>query len=207
MGLDLYCLQQNTSDQSKNKLHSTYSYIHVVRYILTQMTLEYLKTIKFREPFEPEWSLKDYFTKSPHDIFQEEDVEYEEQEEDFEEHKNKLIDFLSESLIASSITYETNGILFPIKYSVWSEPPKFDLNYYMNEFGILGLKHFVNHSGSEGYLSYGECIDIMNLFSRIFVFKEKFISKEEYKGENIFFQDLIELFKTSVELKTCVVFG
>jgi hypothetical protein len=169
------------------------------------MTIEYLMNIKFRDRFEPESSLKDYYLKCPHDQSQEEEIEYDEQERDFECWKKSLIDFLSRSLNEKMTTFGTRGISFPINYSVWSQKKDFDLDYYMNEFGILGLKHFVNHSDCEGYFSHGECIDIMNLFSRIFVFKDKFINNGD--DENVFFEDLIDLFKTCVDHKTYLVFG
>jgi hypothetical protein len=168
------------------------------------MTIEYLKHIKFRDQFKPESSMKDYFSQSPHDRSQEEEIDYEQQEEDFERRKKNVIDFLSRTLNDKIPSLGLSGISFPINYSVWNEKKNFYLEYYMNEFGILGLKHFVNHSDCEGYLSYGECIDIMNLFSRIFIFKDKFMNEED---ENVFFEDLVDLFKTSVENKSYVVFG
>ena len=188
MGLDLICYVYHSE---KKSLHCTYSYIHVIRYILTQMTIEYLKNIKFRDQFQPESSLRTYFTKSPHDRTQDEEIEHDEQEGDFECRKKRLIDFLSQTLNNKTHTLSSQGITLPINYSLWSQKNgsqnDFDLDYYLNEFGILGLKHFVNHSDCEGYLSYGECIDIMNLFSRIFVFKDKYISKEELKCEDILY--------------------
>ena len=193
MGLDLYCY----SDSKRTELHCNYTYIHVVRNILTQMTIEYLKSIKFREHFEPDVDLKNYFIQSPHEHSQKKDIEYDEQEEDFENRKNKLIGFLESSL--------SNRVI-PINYSVWLNKKPFDINCYMNEFGIIGLLHFVDHSDSDGYLSFGECVNIMNLFSRIFVFKDKFISKDN-QCQDIFFDELVHLFKTSVDNKTYIVFG
>jgi hypothetical protein len=168
------------------------------------MTIEYLNHIKFRDQFKPESSMKDYFSQSPLDKLQQEDVEYEEQEEDFVDRKKNVIDFLSRTLNDKTTSFGSSGISFPINYSVWNEKKDFDLVYYMNEFGILGLKHFVNHSDCEGYFSYGECIDIMNLFSRISLCKDKCISE---KDENVFFEELVDLFKTSVDHKTYIVFG
>jgi len=203
MGLDLQCPLEISNDGCNQRtLHVTYSYIHVVRYILTEMTIKYLRNIKFRESFEPGISLKEYFVKSPHDRSQQEEIGYEEQEEDFDTHRNKLIDFLSESLNIKKVSYGLNGVLFPINYDMWIEKQNFDLNYYMNEFGILGLKHFVNHSDCEGYFSYGECIDIMNLFSRVF---DKEFLTDEY--DCIFFEDLIELLKTTIAQKSYILFG
>lgn len=203
MGLDLQCPLEISGDEcDKKTVHLTYSYIHVVRYILTEMTIDYLRNIKFREPFEPHLPLKEYFIKSPHDRSQQEEIEYEEQEEDFNRHRNELINFLSESLNLKKVSYGLNGILFPINYDMWNGKQNFDLNYYMNEFGILGLKHFVNHSDCEGYFSYGECIDIMNLLSR--VFDKKFVTDETDYGT---FEDLIELLKTTIEQKSYILFG
>lgn len=200
MGLDFYC----GTDKSK-ELHCTYSYIQVIRYILTKMTIEYLKSISFRTPFQPNPSLAKYFSPCPHDVSQDEEIEYEEQEADFEERKNKLIVFLDKTLNEKQTSISFKGLILPIEYSLWYGKKDFDLNYYLNEFGILGLKHFIVHSDCEGYLSLGECMDLMNLFSRITLFKTP--TKEEENMDDEFFDELVELIGTCVDKKTFLVFG
>ena len=191
MGLDLHCKDKT--------LHCGYSYVHFVRKYLTQMTIEYLQTITFRDKFQPEESLKDYYIPSPHDDSQDKEIDHEEQEGDFNSRKKKLINFLEQTLIP-------NTILSQINYTIWSINSS-DVDYYMKEFGIIGLKHFVNHSDCEGYLTLGESMDIISLISRIYKFKDKYISSDELRGDNIFFDDLIDLLKTSVDNKTYIVFG
>jgi len=191
MGLDLHC--------DILSLHCGYSYIHMVRKILIRMTIDYLKNISFRNKFEPVSSMKDYFIPSPHDDSQDKEIDYSEQEEDFERHRNRLIETFQKSLNGSQ--------LICIDYSIWKNYTTLDLGYYMNEFGIIGLEHFVNHSDCEGYLSVGQSIDIMNLFSRIFHYRDKYVSNDDLKGDDVFFDELVEMVKTSIDKKKFIIFG
>ena len=152
----------------------SYSFIHKARKIITQMTIEYIKNLSFRIKSHPDSSLKEYFIPGPHDISQDEDIEYEEQEDDFHSRQSKVVVFLENTL---SLSDEINPYIFRttgINYFAWNQQQIVN-STLLTEFGILGIQHFVNHSDTQGFFSVGQSTDIMDLFSRIFVYKDKYI--------------------------------
>lgn len=198
MGLDIKCGDKST--------RCGYSFVQTIRIDMTLATISYLESINFTEAFEPQDIIKNYFIPSPHDENKGK-IEHEEQMNDFEDKKKKMIEFLIESL-------KSKNILNILNYKIWENPnpiykSKIDLENDLNFFGISGLQQFICHSDTEGYFSVGQSVDIMNLFSRINKFLEEALEKEDEhikEIKSVTFNELIEIFRTSVDDKKYVLF-
>jgi hypothetical protein len=193
MGLDIVCNEKD--------LHCRYSYIQEIRKNLTIATIKYMESLKFDTQFVPQDIIKNYFIPSPHDI-NDGEIEYDEQINDFESHKTNMIQFLKETL-------KPKNNLMLISYELWYNPNPFykstiNLEEVLSFFGIISLRTLISHSDCEGYFSVGQSVDIMDLFSRINGFLEDMIKDKE--DELLFYNELIDLFKESVDTKNYVFF-
>jgi hypothetical protein len=198
MGLDIKCGDKST--------RCGYRFVQTIRIDITLATISYLESINFTEPFQPQDIIAPYFIPSPHDVNKGE-IDYDEQMNDFEDKKKKMIEFLIESL-------KSKNILNILNYQIWDNPnpiykSQIDLENNLNFFGISGLQEFISHSDSEGYFSVGQSVDIMNLFSRINKFLKQALEKEDEhikEMKSVTYNELIEIFRTSVDEKKYVLF-
>lgn len=187
MGLDLTC--------GTTIVHCGYSYIHLIRKLLTEITIYYLDQIKYDEKCQ---SKEDNTLMSPFEYDLSKETEYEEQEEDCLERKNKLCKQLQKTL-------SEPNILTPISYT----SVRLVDNDLLREFGLIGWKHFVDHCDSDGFLTVGESIDILDWLSRILIYKDIILQKREEHlrdMDNQFINELKELFELSFQSKTYIDF-
>jgi hypothetical protein len=180
MGLTLFCPPQFWS--------CSYSGLHSVRLWFIKATLEWLK--ESNPLISSEW--KHFSLTAP---FQEEE---EENKKRIENERKELIPFL-ESLFNPS--YQPKPIdlsqmyTLPILYEPWNKTP-----YSLGYFGLSGLKKFVVHSDCDGYFTYGDVVDILDLLSKIDPYLKKYFEDDEW------YNDFIQLFKHSYQTKHTIVF-
>lgn len=72
--------------------------------------------------------------------------------------------------------------------------------YYSRNY-LIGLHKFVMHSDYDGFLSAGDCFDIVEMFNAVCTFVSY---SEEYEKEWI--NEVIMFFKTALKYKTGVIF-
>jgi hypothetical protein len=106
--------------------------------------------------------------------------------------KAELIEFLKNLLHTT-----THGPWFtlPLVYEPWNKTP-----YSLWFFGVSGLKKFVVHSDCDGYFTYGDVVDILDLISKIGPYLKKYFEDDDW------YQELVDLLEYSYEGKKPICF-
>jgi hypothetical protein len=200
MGLDIVCKDVSTG--------CGYSYIHNFRKFLIEATISYLKSLTFCDKFICESVFEKYYCQSPLDDKKDLDLEAEQEEyekfedEELKKRKDTLVDYLRSMITQKDI------FISLIDYKMFTDTkPHFrsaiGVENTLQEMGIFGLKIFVDHSDCEGYFSSGQSLDILNWFARI---GKHVKESSEYEKHKPLYQDLILIFKESVDKKAFVCF-
>jgi hypothetical protein len=107
----------------------------------------------------------------------------------FESEKKELISFLERLLDKTS---SSNNINYePLKHTT----------YALYFFGLGGLKDFVYHSDCDGYYTPGQCVNILEFYSKIFVYLREMFP-EEYEDV----EKMMDVIRESYETKSYVIF-
>lgn len=178
MGLYVVCKEKDWS--------CTYSGVHFYREIVIKATLAYVKQIQcgvIDEKSEIECPYQRELRKEKES---QQDLKY------FEDEKKRLISFLERLLEVKSISDGDNINYKPLQHT----------DYALYFFGLGGLKDFVYHSDCDGYYTPGQCMNILELYSKICIYL-----KDMFPNEYQDVEELMEVIRESYETKSYVIFS